>query len=413
MDNAVKIYSWKGIFKNAITATSILSRNHARNLGLFVAPDCKNLVTWVKPTWDRGRKTRVAHFRRIPGSKISESWISKIQNEIASDQAAKTASTIHNKCRDELAEALRKRINTKLPWFVTGRDLSDFPFQGDFLRGVESIETEHVINTPFAREYRLDIALLGPKVGNKRIILGAVELELYHEFEFLKCMLCKCLGFPMVSLDLTEYSESDITENKLIETLTETTGTSADGRRRNYFYLHSSLLPLFINVPSIVLRERIHQFVIFTKPERFDRTLKYLKKLREKLELSPNEYSIAQVKAVGASGQAMIENEGEIAGHDWRDYSSECYIRISLPRPSQDDLPNYFCHLILAQIVNAHKPSLVGYKFERGLLATDSIGPIWIKKKFIDGMWSEHRICPKHLSDPIESILTAIERIGI
>lgn len=412
MDKALRIYSWKGFFVEEVAACSITSRGAARNIGPFVAQNKKSLVTWVRPTWEKGRLKRRSHFRTLPGSHFTGSVLKQLEDDINQEKIKKRSSTIHNLCRDTLAAALRKRIGTNLDWHLVGKELSDFNFSGDFLRGVETIETEYPIKTPFETEYRLDIALLGPVIGNKRIVLGAVELELHHEFEHLKCLLCKCLGFPLVSIDISEFTAANATEDTLIRALLETTTTSDDGRRRNFFYLHPCLLPVFLDIPASILNESVHQFVIFTKNERYPRLFDYLKKLRDKLKLDPNEYNIAQVKSVGPTGATMISNEGGIAGHDWQDYSSERYIRVSLPRPSTQNIENYFFHLVLAQLVNAHEPSLVGYKYEKRISNTDSEGPIWIKKKFKDGAWSEHRICPKHLSDPIESILGAIEGIG-
>ena len=88
---------------------------------------------------------------------------------------------IHHRCRDTLADALRKRLGTPLEWFIADPELSEFPFRGDLLRGVEEIQTEYHIATPFGKDYILDVALLGPEVGKKRIIMGGIELELHHK----------------------------------------------------------------------------------------------------------------------------------------------------------------------------------------------------------------------------------------
>ncbi len=91
--------------------------------------------------------------------------------------------------------------------------------------------------------------------------------------------------------------------------------------------------------------------------------------------------------------------------------NSNQYIRLSVPRPSGEDDADYFFHLTFAQIVNAHEPALVGYKYERGIDICDLDSPVWIKRKMGLGTWKDYRICTQHLSDPIESILRAIASV--
>jgi hypothetical protein len=412
MESALRVYSWKGFFAESVDAVGIKSRGVSRNLGPFVAPDRGQLVTWVRSSWKDNRQVKRSHFRRLPITRLSGTHREQIESYLDDEQGLRGSSMIHHRCRDTLADALRKRLGTPLEWFIADPELSEFPFRGDLLRGVEEIQTEYHIATPFGKDYILDVALLGPEVGKKRIILGGIELELHHEFDHLKCLLCKCLGFPLASIDIGEFTDGDVEETNLLSVLTETTTSSDDGRRRNFFYLHPCLLPVFVDAPSSVLSDPKHQFVVFASDERFPKIVRYLKLLRDRLNLDPSVYAVAPVRPKGESGATMIANEGSIAGHDWRDYNSREYIRLSVPRPTREDDANYFFHLTFAQIVNAHEPALVGYKFEPRIYNFNPESSVWIKRKFSKGQWTEHRICPKHLSDPIESILNAIASIG-
>lgn len=411
MDSALRVYSWKGFFVENIKASEISSRGAARNLGPYVASNRRELVTWIRASWKNNRQIRRAHFRRLPGARLSGTPQQQIVTFLNHEQDIRSSSTIHHKCRDLLADGLRKQIGKPLKWFVSDEELSDFTFRGDLLRGVESIETEYHITTPFGKDYVLDVALLGPIIGKKRIVLGGLELELHHEFEHLKCLLCKCLGFPLVSIDIGEFTEADMDETNLVRVVTETTTSSGDGRRRNFFYLHPCLLPVFIDAPHI-LTDPKHQFVVFANDKRLAEIVRYLKYLRFSLKLDSNLYAVAPVTAKGKSGLTMIENEGSIAGHDWKDYNSSKYIRVSVPRPQCGDNANYFFHLIFAQIVNSHEPALVGYKYEPRIDNWDPKSSVWIRRKFSKGEWTKHRICPKHLSDPIDSILKALSTVG-
>lgn len=413
MLTALRVYTnGKGFFAEEVEADQIKSRADARNRGPFAAPDRKDLVTWVRPSWKDNRKARVAHFRRLPGLRLRGTSNNDITRMVAEESADKGRSSIHNDCRDQLASALRKRIGEKLKWFVSGGENSDFPFQGDLLSGVEWIETEYPIMTPLSSKYRVDIALLGPKIDGKRIILGAIEIELHHEFEFLKCLLCKCLGFPLVSLDIREFTDGDVNETSLMRTLSETTISSEDRRRRNFFYLHPFLYPLYLTLPPGLIDDKMHQYILFAKEERYLRTLNALKQVRDALKLDHQVYSIQKVSQPKNSSTKMIENEGRIAGHDWRRYNRKRFIRVSIPRPRPDDIPNKFFHILMAQIANSDEPALAGYKYAKGLRDSDSDGPIWIKRKWTGGGYTSHRICPKHLSDPIESVMEAIRSIG-
>lgn len=412
MESAVRVYSWLGFFVEKVDANDIKSRPDARRLGPFAASDQQELVTWVRPTWQGNQKKRRAHFRRLPNRQIGDSHLDNLKREVEAEAKTKSTSILHNRSRDVLAEILRAHIGKPIHWSFKDTELSDFPVQGNLMRSVEVVETEYKFRTPFNQDYQFDIALLGPKISSRRILLGVIELELTHDFEYAKCLLCKCLGFPLISIDLKDDHASNLSGDDLLKRLVETTTSSADKRRRNFFYLHPSLYPVFLDIPQTILADHRHQYIIFASTEKLNSIWRWLDKLRACLSFSESDIHIDKPRVSNEQMRKQIENEGSIAGHDWQAYNHDEYIRVTLDRPTAKNDSNYFFHLVMAQIVNATYPALVGYKYERGLKNYETENPIWVRNAKSEGKWLDYRIAPKHLSDPIESILKAISRIG-
>lgn len=336
-----------------------------------------------------------------------------VKKEIDSIQKAKRRLTIHNPSRDALADTLKTRIGRSIKWGFKDSEYSDFPVAGDLMAHVESVETEYRMKTPFGEDYRFDIALLGPVIKNERVVLAAIELELEHEFESTKCLIGKCLGFPLLSLDLKAIESEPLDGEQLLKRLVETTQTSDDERRRNYFYLHPSLYPVFLQFPPFLKLEKRHQYLIFADSARLARIGKLLDSLREKLGFSKQQVVIQRNPKRNSQMAKQFENEGSIAGHDWRDYNESEYLRVSVDRPIAGDKENFFFHLTMARIVNSICPALVGYKYELGLDNYHMDEPIWSKSIFSPGVpvAEKYRIAPKHLSEPVDSILNALKKI--
>lgn len=335
-----------------------------------------------------------------------------LQNEVTQIIRAKASSTIHNPSRDALAAALRMRIGSLLPWGFLDPEYSDFPVAGDLMAYVEEVETEYTMKTPFGVEYRFDIALLGPTLRKRRVVLGAIELELENEFESAKCLISKCLGFPLLSLDIKATESGPIDGDQLLAHLLETTYTSDDERRRNFFYLHPSLYPVYLKLPQKPSFERRHQFVIFAEPERLNKIYKSLELLRETLNLSNQQVSIQRNPNKNIQQLKQFENEGSIAGLDWRSYNPSEYIRISLDRPVPGDRSCHLFHLTMARIVNSDIPALVGYKYEPGIYNDSPDEPIWTRHYCPPGEpLRTLRVAPKHLSQPIEAILKILSEM--
>lgn len=70
MDEAIKVFSRKGLFKTRIQARDIRSREQARKLWPLVAPGgTRHMVTWVSPSFEDNQLRRRSHFRLMPNAR--------------------------------------------------------------------------------------------------------------------------------------------------------------------------------------------------------------------------------------------------------------------------------------------------------------------------------------------------------
>ena len=200
----------------------------------------------VHPVNPRSKKIK-PYFRRYVDDKTAYRHFKQHLNSEHKETEKLKQKDIHKKTQETLIKALRQLLqnNSSIHWGFNNPRLTDFPLAGDLLSEVKTIEKEYRINPPFINYYDLDIALLGDKLHNKRIVLGAIEIEHTHEVDLLKTLLCKSLGFPLVTINISDVCSEEITVEWCIKRLTETKYTSEDGRRRNYVYIHNMLYPVF------------------------------------------------------------------------------------------------------------------------------------------------------------------------
>ncbi|AGL46254.1 hypothetical protein [Pseudomonas aeruginosa] len=67
MDEAIVVFSRKGIFQTTIAARDVRSREHARKLWPLVSPGAsRQMVTWVSPSFESGKLRRRSYFRMLP-----------------------------------------------------------------------------------------------------------------------------------------------------------------------------------------------------------------------------------------------------------------------------------------------------------------------------------------------------------
>lgn len=396
-----------------VEATEIKSRADARKLGPFADSE-RRRVTWVK--WSQIAKTgrwRRAHFRHLPKRNTESDVRKELSREFERREFAKAESLEHSSAKEHLAEYLRGLLaaSRSLRWAFVDKRVSGFALTGDLLSDVIEVKTEYPIHTPFGKDYKLDIALLGPTIAKKPIVLGGIEIEFTHEFEMSRCLVCKALGFPLFCIDISESPTPVASPRWLESALIETTTSSEDQRRRNYIYIHDALYPVYMDIPVSIDKEQRHQYVIFVRENEFDRLLSLLIKLKQALGIEGNGVLIQPVHCKNEQMLSMLQNEGSIAGHDWANYNQTSYIRVSLDRPVQKSGNIYKFHLAMAAILNAYFETLVGYKYQLGKCNDEPAEPIWHVWVPDNGNAKKTPLIQKHLSEPLGSILSILESL--
>jgi len=233
-----------GPFKKVITAFEIKSREHYRELFPLISPHNREPVTWVKGIFKDGELKRKSHFRILPG-KRGEEFLN--YQEYKRHRAASIQSNAHKGAKNKLLEVLSHKINTAqtMFWSFKYESISDFYFKGNILFNAIGIAEEHKITTSFNKEFCLDIAVLGSGI-DEQIVLFGIEIERGHKFDGLKAVLCKTLGFPLITVDISDMNYDDINFEWAEKALTLTTHDDKIGLRKNFIYLPQLLYPFYI-----------------------------------------------------------------------------------------------------------------------------------------------------------------------
>lgn len=411
MEKAYLLYDAKaGKMGKTILATHIRSRADAREKGPFVTETGELLVwvNWSKPQ-EKGnipgfRKKRRAHFRGYPkssGKRIPR----KILNQELKERKKQSESPTHKKAKEILAEYLRELIkeNNPIHWFFKDEEVSDFSLGGNLLSNVEEVETEYIYKVGDDITFKFDIALLGRKINKNRILLGVIEIEKNHEFGLLKCLICKSLGFPLVSISIKGKKVEDIDRMWATRAISETKNNSADGLRRNYIHIHSSLHSIYTKIPADLRRgDDKHQFVIFAVDDEFDDLVRYLEKYKKYLGFEgSNEIHISIRVAKSDQMKSEVKNAGSVVGKDWADYNENRYILLTMKFPTSRSGDLYSYHLIVMRLLNAHFNTLVGYKYRTQLKNYDLDNEIWVDRSLL----GEFKVTRKQISRPLKPII--------
>lgn len=414
--SAHRVFSLRGFMTETIQATDIKSRADARKKGPFTDEE-GNLMLWAKSTWRDRRQIRRACFRHYPTNEGGQRELRRmLQDEYEQREAKCNESALHKTAKAKLAEHLRQLVAAKRPifWHFNDPEASDFSFSGNLLADVvDVIEEKYSIELPFGIEYRPDIALLGPKIRNKRILLGIIELELSNEAELVKCLFCKTTGAPIMLINLRDTSLTSLTDNWCRECIAQTTQTTPDGRRdRNYVLLHTMLYPVFTDAPTEMFPSEHHQFLVFLRKPDIVRFRHLVEVLMTNLHLSDSDVTVSPVRlnAKDRGSVTLFENEGRIAGNLWREYNESEFIRLAVRRPVTKSGPLYQFHLLLTTLLNAHFDALVGYKYGKGADDLRPDDPLWIWQRWNikEGRPITHRLLPKHVSEPVRKIASLL-----
>lgn len=302
MDEAVVVFSRKGLFQTRIVARDVRSREHARKLWPLVSPDASwQMVTWVSPIFEDGKLRRRSHFRQLPVDRTYD-LRAHFDDEEANRQRAVQESQEHRRAKELIAAELGRRLDARLamPWWFKDADASDYPLEGNLLLGADRVATEHPLDTPFGSRFRLDVAVLGPPVQAEPMVLGGVEIELGHAFDGRKVLIGKSLGFPLISIDITEMSIDELTPEWAQQALTATTRNHEQGRRQTYIYLHDLLYPLYAQLPAFLDDEQRHQFLVFADDATLQKLVRWMNLLAERLEYPKGVVAVALVNGKSA-----------------------------------------------------------------------------------------------------------------
>lgn len=413
METALRLFSWHGIKQETVLAGDIRSREDARKLGPFVDTSGRRVVHWRKPSFDdeTGRRIRRAHFAHYPsnsGGKQFDSGSPRFDTD--SFHIDKRMESRHGLAVAAIVSALRNLMarGRSADWAYTdSRISSDAPLSGNLLQDVNEIAVEYPYRIAAVdRSYRFDIALLGPNVGKSKAILAVIEVELTHAYDVEKCLVAKSLGFPLLSLNIDELEEDEISEAWAVETLLARTTSRSDRRRFNYIYLHDMLAPIFLDLDFADK----HEYVVFVGDGKHEYACNQLKRLKAHLGFSPDDPAILiqQIGIRNDQSRKIADNEGSIAGRDWAAFNSSQYIRIVLERPRQKAGPIYLYHLQMAMLLNSCLNCLVGYKYSKGIKNKNPGEPLW------NVSCREHgTTCrlPKQVSQPLSKILDELAQL--
>ncbi|WP_338846652.1 hypothetical protein V8J88_23200 [Massilia sp. W12] len=416
MDEAIIVFSRKGIFKTTVAARDIRSREHARKLWPMVAPDSKSqMVTWVSPSFENGQLRRRSHFRLLHTQRIYNPK-AHFDDEETNRWRVAQESPEHRFAKELIATELSRRLNAGLamPWAFKDESASDYPLEGNLLLGANQVVTEYPLETPFGSKFRLDVAVLGAPVKDEPMVLGGVEIELGHVFDGRKALIGKSLGFPLISIDISEMAMAELTPSWAQKVLTATTKNHEQGRRQTYFYLHDLLYPLYAQLPEFLDKEKRHQFLVFASDEALNKLVRWINLLAETLKYPKGTVAAAIVNGKSEQSRKMLERAGEVVGPDWRDYNDQRCLRLTLPRPKGPaDLQAHRFHLTMARILMSHTDALVGYKYCNGVDNDDPEEDVWVARRWISEqqIYSTHRVLPKRLAEPINRLIKVISEL--
>ncbi|MCA7947274.1 DUF2840 domain-containing protein [Burkholderia vietnamiensis] len=114
MDEAIAVFSRKGIFQTAIAARDVRSREHARKLWPLVSSSAsRQMVTWVSPSFENGKLRRRSHFRILP-AQHTYSPKAHFDDEEASRWRTVQESAEHRRAKELVAAELARRLNAGL-----------------------------------------------------------------------------------------------------------------------------------------------------------------------------------------------------------------------------------------------------------------------------------------------------------
>lgn len=416
MDKALLVFSRRGQLRETITARQVRSRNHARKLWPLVDPENRSqLVTWVSPSFEAGHIRKRSHFRRLTHSSNSINVREYFDQEEADRQKAVAESEEHALAKSLLIAEFRRRIASGqgMPWSFKDDSVSDFPLVGNLLLGATQIQAEHILQTSFGCSYRLDIAVLGPPIAHHPMLIGGIEIERWHHFDGRKALIGRCMGFPLITVDISEMSLPELTAEWAARALSETTRDDERGRRLSYVYLHDLLYPQFIKLSPDVEEDCKHQYLVFADDKTLDQLRRWLRRLADALGYEQTAVVLQLLNAKSPSALKELQNAGNVVGDGWEEFNNQKMLRISIPRPTGTlDERAHKLHSTLSKLLLSCD-CLVGYKYASAISNDEPTEDVWLKYKYrpLHGTCEIFRILPKRLAEPIGRLIQFLDSI--
>jgi len=415
---ALLAFSRKGQFAEKICSYDIASREHARKFWPLVTIEAPHqLVTYVSPSFDKKTKELIRRscFRRLPKGH-RKSVARKLREDAEECHRLTSESASHKKAKELLGAALKSALEAgrSIEWCFADKSRSDFSVRGNLLLGAEEVVLEHPFHTPFDDKFRLDIGILGPKVGSGRLLLGGIEIELSHAFDGYKGLVSKTLGFPMISVDISEMKIEEITSEWAEGIIQATTLTTEDGRRKTYIYLHDLVYPQFMDYPAVLRLDDKHHYLVFAPDKDVSRLDSTIKSMSRELGYGQHGVVIHRMNRKSPQSEKELVNLGIVVGDDWVKVNANQCLRIAVPRPTGvDDLKGHRFHTALARILLSEPDALLGYKYVSGIRNDDPKEDLWLHSQYMgrDQDPIIHRMLPKRLAEPISQIMALVNTL--
>lgn len=413
MDDALVVFSRKGLFQTPITAFEIKSREHYRKMWPLVTVDKPHhLVSWVSPCFDDDGKLKTrSYFRKYTGKRGARA-ADYFDSQEQARQRHIGESEEHRRAKQLIADELQRRLDAGLamPWYYRDETISQYHLAGNLLLGANGVTQEQSIKTPFGNTYRLDVAVLGKPILRHPMVLAGIEIELGHAFDGRKALAARSMGFPLISIDITDMSLDQLTPQWARQALTATKSSDDEGRRKTFIYLNDLLYPLYVQLPSTLIErdDFRHQFIVFAADEHLERVKATLAKVSSALGLQSPTVLLGIVNGKSESAAKQVANLGDIAGPDWREFHEHRCLTITLDRPrTPQDVPSHLMHIAIATLLAGKGNALVGYKNRLGITNHRPEEDVW--NEYRRGTW--HRTLPKRLAEPFQRYLAVIDQL--
>ncbi len=415
MDDALVVFSRKGLFQMPITAYEIKSREHYRKMWPLVTSDKPHrLVSWVSPCFNDDGKLKTRSYFRTYTGKRGVRAADYFDSEEQARQRHIGESAEHKRAKQLIADELQRRLDAGLamPWYYMDETISQYHLAGNLLLGADGVTQEQSIKTPFGNSYRLDVAVLGKPILLHPMVLAGIEIELGHAFDGRKALAGRSMGFPLISIDITDMSLDQLTPQWARQALTATKASDDEGRRKTFIYLNDLLYPLYVQLPPALIEgdDFRHQFIVFAADEHLERVKATLAKVSSALELQSPTVLFGVVNGKSESAAKQVANLGDIAGPDWREFNEQRCLTITLDRPrTPQDVPSHLMHIAIAALLAGKGNALVGYKNRLGIINHRPEEDVW--NEYRRGTW--HRTLPKRLAEPFQRYLAVIDQLYI